>query len=249
VLSGVKAVVDGADKDTISADSKDNFDRLEDSLRVLFTNDSGGQDGKVAEARARVLKKIQAFVDTTEGAEKAREEWYKKSSVAAAGTWPEISKNFNAESGFDPSNPGAFKDKLIKFETDNLMGWRFKPGDFAFASTIDGLPIAGRYSPDVKKAIEEVQQKMGRDLGDNDDDGRWTVIARVTGKTGRMMQKKTAEGDITEKGTGDVVGKYTVDYADPVDAPIIEIVAARCGPLAVGQDVGMAKDDGTIGSP
>ena len=74
------------------------------------------------------------------------------------------------------------------------------------------------------------------------------TIARVTGKTGRMMQKKQAEGDIVSQ-TGSTVGKYTVDYADPVDAPIIEIVAARCGPLAVGEGVGMAKEDGSVGSP
>jgi hypothetical protein len=248
VLAGVKSVVDGADSETVTADNRGTFDRLEDSLRVLFTNDSGGQDGQVSAQRDRIVKKIQAFVDATEGAEKAREAWYKKMSVAATSKWSEISKEFDVESGFDPSNPGAFKDKLIKFETDNLMGWRFKPGDFAFASTIDGMPIAGRYSPDVKAAIEAVQKQMGRDLGDNDDDGRWTVIARVTGKTGRMMQKKQAEGDIVSQ-TGSTVGKYTVDYADPVDAPIIEIVAAKCGPLAVGQGVGMAKEDGSVGSP
>lgn len=248
VLAGVKSVVDGADGDEVNADSRGAFDRLEDSLRVLFTNDTGGQDGTVAGQRARIIKKIQTFVDATEGAEKARDEWYRKMSVAAKSKWAEIAKEFDTEAGFDPGNPGAFKGKLIKFETDNLMGWRFKPGDFAFASTIDGLPIAGRYSADVKKAIEEVQKQMGRDLGDNDNDGRWTVIARVTGKTGRMMQKKQAEGDIVSQ-TGSTVGKYTVDYADPVDAPIIEIVAARCGPLAVGEGVGMAKEDGSVGSP
>lgn len=248
VLAGVKAVVDAADQDKVDENSRSAYDRLEDSLRVLFTNDTGGQDGQVAAQRARVLKKIQAFVDATEGAQRAREEWYKKMTVAAKAKWPEISKNFSAEAGFDPTNPGASQGKLIKFETDNLMGWRFKPGDFAFASTIDGMPIAGRYSPDVKKAIEEVQKQMGRDLGDNDSDGRWTVIARVTGKMGRMMQKKQAEGDLVSE-TGSRVGKYTVEYADPVDAPIIEIVAAKCGPLAVGQDVGMAKEDGSVGSP
>jgi len=45
---------------------------------------------------------------------------------------------FGTGSGFDPDNAAAFKGKLIRFETDNLMGWRIKPGDFAFAATIDG---------------------------------------------------------------------------------------------------------------
>lgn len=249
VIAAATNVVSGAEGEEITEQNKDNYTRLEDSLRVLFTNQTGGQDGQAAALRARIVKKLQAYTDATEGAEKAREEWYRKMSVAATSKWSEISKGFETEGGFDPANPGAFKDKLIKFETDNLMGWRFKPGDFAFASTLDGMPIAARYSPDVKAAIDAVQKHMGRDLGDDDNDGRWTIIARVTGKTGRMMQKKQAEGDIIEKGTGNTVGKYTVDYADPVDAPIIEIVAAKCGPLAVGQDVGMAKEDGSVGSP
>jgi hypothetical protein len=249
LLAAVKKVVDGAEADTITEATKDNFERLEDSLRVLLVNSSGAQDGQVAAQRARIVKKLQAFTDATEGAAKAREAWYDAMTVSAVKNWAELPKSLSPESGFDPANPGAFEGKLIRIETDNLMGWRYKPGTFPFATTLNGYSIAGTYSDDVKKAIDAVQEKLGRDLGDDDRDGKWVVIARVTGKTGRMMQKKQAEGDIVEKGTGDVVGKYTLDYSEPVDAPIVQIIAVKVGPLAVTQDVGMAKEDGSVGSP
>ncbi len=249
VVKYAGAIVDEAEKDTITNDNKGDFDRLEDSLRVLFVNQDGAQDAGAQVLRARVIKKIQAFVDATEGAEKARQAYYEAMSKSADAKWAEVEKNFSPSSGFDPNDPRAFEGKLIKFQTDNLMGWRFKPGDFPFASTFDGIPIAGKYSGDVRKAIDEIQKKLGRDIGDDDHDGRWTIIAKVTGRTGKLMQKKQAEGDIVEKGTGSKVGTYTVEYADPVDAVIVEIVAAKCGPLCVGEGVGMAKEDGSVGSP
>ena len=70
----------------------------------------------------------------------------------------------------------ASKGNLIKFETDTLMGWRFRPGDFPFATTIEGQAIAGRYDPMVASAVKRIEERLGRSLGDDDNDGRWTVI-------------------------------------------------------------------------
>lgn len=249
LIAAAKGVVDASENEAIASENKDTFDRLEDSLRVLLVTSEGAQDGSAAALRARIVKKLQAFLDATEGAEKARAAWYDAMTASAKKNWDEIAKSLEATAGFDPTDAGASKGKLIRIETDNLMGWRFKPGDFPFATTVDGHPVAGVYADDVKSAIAQVQEKLGRDLGDDDRDGRWTVIAEVTGRTGRMMQKKQAEGDVVDRGTGNVVGKYTLDYADPVTAPIIRIVAVKIGPLAVSSEKGMAKEDGSIGSP
>jgi hypothetical protein len=172
----------------------------------------------------------------------AKDAYYKKMTAAASAKWEELAKDFKVEEGFDANDPAAFKGKLIQVETDNLMGYRFKPGDFAFATTLDGNPVAGKYDPTVAKAIKAVQAKLGRDLGDSDDDGKWTIIARVEGTKGKLTKKVKVEADVDG-------AKVSGEKAETVDAPIITIVAAHCGPLAVAKDKGMVKDDGTIGKP
>ena len=70
--------------------------------------------------------------------------------------------------------------------------FRFQPGDFPFATTINGEALACRYAPSVKAKVDEVGKKIGRDVGDSDEDGRWEIIAVVNGTTGKLMAR--AEG-------------------------------------------------------
>lgn len=162
-------------------------------------------------------------------------EYYKKMVVSANKNWPLMESSFKVEEGFDPAHPAAFKGKYIKIVTDNLMGYRFKVGDFPFATTLDGYAIAAKYAPAVKTAIAQVEKELDRSLGDNDDDGRWTIIARVEGTQGKMRRRVKI----------DVAGT-SVEKAEAVDAPIITIVAAHIGPLSVATDKGMAQEDGKV---
>jgi hypothetical protein len=169
---------------------------------------------------------------------------------AAGKAWPDMAAKYKTESGFDPNNYKDFKGKLVKItNTDNLMGYRFKAtGDFPFATTIDGKAVAGKYDPVVQAAITDVEAKVKHGLGDIDSDGKWEVIARVEGSTGRMMTRQQATGDVKTT-DGEKVGTVTQEYSEPVDAPIVTIIAAHCGPLAVSADQGAVNEAGVIAAP
>lgn len=166
----------------------------------------------------------------------AKEAYYKKMTEAATAKWPEIEAKFKPEEGFDATDPAPFKGKLIRVETDNLMGYRFKPGDFPFATTLSGNPVAAKYDPTVAAAVAQVEKKLGRSLGDDDNDGKWVIIARVEGTKGKLQRRVKIEGTDIEK-------------AETVDAAIVTIVAGHIGPMAAGKDIGMVKEDKTIGKP
>lgn len=241
ILKNATAVIEQGEKSPRDDNSINAMSRLKDDVRLsLGENDA---DGKKLQARCV------AYVENAEkaaaGADAAQKELIvalsKKSEVA----WPAMAAKFKIDDGFDPNNVADFKGKTIKITTDNLMGYRFKPGDFAFATTLNGIPIAANFDPALAKALKEVESKIGRSVGDSDDDGKWEIIATVTGAKGRMLQRKQAEGDV--KVDGETVGKVTAEYADPVEAPIITIIAARCGPFVGAKGIGTIKPDGSIG--
>jgi len=152
---------------------------------------------------------------------------YQKRSADAAAAWPAIAAQFHPETGFDPNDPKAFKGKTIHITTDNLIGYRFSPGSFPFATTLNGLPVAGTFDPPVAAAVEKIQKELGRDLGDNDDDGKWEVFAVVEGSVGELSKRDQADGNI-----GGIA--VSAEGHHGVSAPIVRIVAAHCGPLIVG---------------
>lgn len=181
-----------------------------------------------------------------EAAPADRAGWYRRMTVSAAAAWPAMEQQFKVQRGFDPLDPAAMTGQLIRLETDNLMGWRFKVGDFPFATTVQGLPVAAIYDPAVADAIAAIEAELGRALGDSDDDGRWTIIAEVTGRSGQMQRRVQVEGEVRDAGSGQRVGTYRGEEAETVEAPILRIVAAHIGPLAVAAGVGRASADGTL---
>lgn len=217
--------------------------RLDEALRVTLNAE---QDAEFQALAARTGEWLKAAIDADTSSEEGRARYYERMKVSAAAAWPQMESQFAVERGFDPTNPGAMEGKLIRVETDNLMGWRFKVGDFPFATTLSGLPVAAIYDPAVEAAIADIEGKLGRALGDSDDDGRWTIIAQVTGKMGRMQLRKQIEGDIRDSSSGEKLGTYSGEEAQAVDAPILRIVAAHVGPLAVAAGVGAAKVDGSL---
>lgn len=223
--------------------TRESMARLDEALRVTLDADNDPEFGALATRTGDWLK---AAVDADTSSEEGRARYYERMTVSAAAAWPQMESQFEVERGFDPTNPGAMEGKLIRVETDNLMGWRFKVGDFPFATTLSGLPVAAIYDPVVEAAIAEIEGKLGRALGDSDDDGRWTIIAQVTGKMGRMQLRKQIEGDIRDSSSGEKLGTYRGEEAETVDAPILRIVAAHVGPLSVAAGVGAAQVDGSL---
>lgn len=231
MLKFTSAMVAEAEKAKLDDRNKNAASRLKDDVRLAL-----GEASAESEAlQARVEKLLTGVSNAAAGEEQAKKDAWVALKAQADKAWPAMVAKYKPESGFDPNNYKAFKGKTIKITTDNLMGYRFKASDaFPFATTVNGIPIAGKFDPAVATAVKAVQDKIGRELGDNDDDGKWEIIAIVDGTTGRLMSRKSVSGDL-QTTNGEKVGTYTGEYADPVDAPIITIIAAHCGPLAISK--------------
>ena len=232
-------VIDDADKAKLDENSLTAFRNFQDSL--AFNLEASPKLEELAERTKSIVEKNEkgnaaanaasASLNAQLSAENAAA--YAAAKEKAAADWPAMKAKFATEDGFDPNNPGAFKGKYITFTTDNLIGYRFSPGDFPFATTIDGTPIAGKFDPAVAKAVKDVEAKLAHNLGDNDDDGKWEVVAMVTGNVGKLVKRENVEGQIRD--TAGNTATVTGEKHETVDAPIITVVAAHCGPLAVAK--------------
>lgn len=220
------AILTEAEKATLDQNKIDAIKKFDDSLK---NNLEGSTKLEAYDKRALVL--VDKFEGKTKTNDAAAAAFYKESTEKAAAAWPAMKEKYSTTDGFDPNAAGSFKGKLIVITTDNLMGYKFKPGDFPFATTIGGMPIAGKFDPAVAAAVKDVETKMGRSLGDNDDDGKWEVIARVEGTSGKLTKRVNVEGKIKDDAGNEAT--VTGERAETVDAPVVTIVAAHCGPLAV----------------
>jgi hypothetical protein len=244
LLGAVSALVTAAAaKDASDERAREAMGLLDESLRVTLNAEN---DAEFAALSAKSGAWLKAAADADTSSEEGRARYYERMTVSAKAAWPQMESQFDVVRGFDPTNPGALAGQLIRIETDNLMGWRFNTGDFPFATTISGMPVAAIYDPEVEAAIADVEAKLGRQLGDSDDDGRWTIIAEVTDRMGRMSARKQVDGEIRDSSSGEKLGTYSGEHAEAVDAPILKIVAAYVGPLAVARGVGVAAVDGSL---
>lgn len=226
IKKNCEALVAALEKTKVNKDNESDASLLHDQVRNAMGEES--EDGKTM--LARLDKLTSDFTDAGAAADAEKLAYYKSMTEKADAAWPEMMAKYDVVEDFDPNNYKDFKGKFIKIETDNLMGWRFKPGDFPFATTLNGKPIAGKYDPAVAKALKEIESKLGRSIGDSDEDGRWTVICRVEGNTGTLYQKSETGGDVTVDGSK--VGTWSGTKVDPVESPIVTVVAAKAGPLA-----------------
>ncbi len=234
----VSDVVDAAEKAPIK--DTNAFDRLQDDVRLAL-----GQNSPEGIAmQARLKKKTDAHIAETTGAEEAKAKLIVTLRAKAEEAWPKLYDGMTWINEIDLSNPAKLNGKNIGFLSDNLMGYRFKPGDFYYATTIGGIPVAAKFDPLLKKQIDATEKAIGRGIGDDDNDGQWDIIAVVTDKKAKLLAKREAESKGKVNGA-DVTVK--TEYAEPVDAVVIEIIAAKCGPFAGVKDKGVLKVDGTIG--
>jgi hypothetical protein len=213
-----------------------DLDRLGSAIRLALGEES--PEGKAL--RSKLDAQLAAHAAASTGAEEAQQKLVTTLQAKAEEVWPGLIEGLAGTTEINLQKPG----QAIRFTSDNLMGYRFKPGDFYFATTIKGFPVAARFDPSLKAAIDALEAKIGRSLGDNDDDGKWEVFAVVTKQKARLLAKRQAEA----KGTIDGIDvKIEGEYAEPVEAVILDIVAARCGPFAGSKAKGILRLDGSVG--
>lgn len=242
IKKAAEALVSGFEKEKANQNNVGEGMTLSSQIKYIL----GENDPDAQALAARVEKQ---FADARAASDKADNDklaYYKTMTEQANKAWPGMMSSYTIADGFDPNNASAHKGKYIKIVSNNLMGWRFKHGDFPYATKINGVPVAGTYDPAVKAALVEVEQKLGRAIGDNDNDGEWTAIARVEGSTGKLVELVKSTGEVTIDGsTATATGTAEV----PVDSPIVHIVALKAGPVAVAQGQGAVKEDGSVSAP
>jgi hypothetical protein len=209
--------------------------RLQGDLRAAVRE----QSSEAVAMTARMAALIDAMDTACNGRDEDRSALIQTLRAQADAVWPELYAGMTFDTAINLGQPG----QQIGFLADNLMGYRFKPGDWYFATTISGYPIAASIDPAIKAAIDATEQAIGRALGDDDDDGKWDIIAVVTDRTARLFAKGTTHisGQIDH-----VDVKLSAEYATAVDATVIEIIAAKCGPFAAAKDRGALRPDGSV---
>ncbi len=234
LLQRIQPVVAAAEKATVK--DPNELDRLQSNVRLAL----GASTSESLALMSRLKGKADAHVAATTGAETAKVQLIETLRTKAEAVWPDLYKDIPYVTEINLGKVG----QSIGFLADNLMGYRFKPGDFYYATTLGGHPVAAKIDPALMAGIKATEEKIGRSLGDDDGDGKWDIIAIVTNQKTRLLAKRTSEA------TGTIGGldvKLTGEYAEPVDAVIIEIIAAKCGPFAGARGRGVLKPDGTVG--
>ena len=243
IKKNAEAVVAGLEAEKVNASNAGRASQLHDEVRNALGEST--DEGKGLMAR---IDKVNAdFKNAGEKANANKDAYYKSLTEQANKAWPDMASKFQTVDGFDPNKAADFKGKYVKFIGNNLIGWHYKTGDFDYATQVNGLPVAGHYDPAIKAAIKEVEAKLGRQIGDDDNDGEWTVIARVEGSTGQLTKMERRSGDVTVDGSKVGTVESTVDR--PMDAPIVTVVAVKAGPVAAAAGQGAVKEDGSISAP
>lgn len=179
---------------------------------------------------ARAQKLDQKWVGAMEATAKGQAEAYDKLVAAATAAWPGIAASLKPESGFTPAEWEKYKGKLVKIVGRNRIGWDYGVEDYNYAVAINGMPVAGKYDPKVRAAIDAIRAATNRDLPEEE---KWEVYGIIEGKG---LIKENASADIKDNGgtVGRIEGKRTVDCA------VMKIIAVHIGPVAIGPAGGVA---------
>ncbi|MGC3970883.1 MAG: hypothetical protein QM775_27190 [Pirellulales bacterium] len=211
---------------------KDARDRLEyfanDDLRLAIEGHP-----QLAAWQARAQAKVLAFDTASAAGDKARSDEYERRRAEAKSKWPELIKNVDYVEGFDPAKAANFKGKLVRIKNrQNRAGFDFgSDGGFDYAIDIDGKPVAGRFTHEVRAAIDEMKAATGQDLTTDDD---CDILAVYEGTDGKLVRRVNVEGNVDFQ--GGVTAKVRGEDRVPVDAPILNIVGFYSGPVAVYSD-------------
>ena len=222
LLKFATVLVGAVEQHPLDSDSITSAITLRTDIRKAFPADDTG----AKKLLARLKKSTDAYEKGSATHKQGASQTVAKLRDEAAKKWPELQARFSATDSFDPQNLSALTGRLIKFTSDNQMGYRFHPSPaFSFATSIKGHPLAGTFHQTVAEELKRVEEQIGRAVGSDEADGPWEVVAVVTSQKGRLERRVHVEGEASE-----------TESSAPVEAPVIEIVALKCGPLAVAAD-------------
>jgi hypothetical protein len=217
-------VLDEAEKN--DADAQDELARTRtDDLRRAADNWFEGtpyHDRNVARAR-KLNDKWEAMVA---GGEEQRAAALAKMTADASAAWPAIAASLQATDGFTPDKLDAFKGKTIRIKGNNALGSTYNPGDYDYVHEINGMPVAGKFTPAVAEAVDKVTKQTGHDLPGQD----WDIFAVVEGP-GRISHRTHSNGKL--KVDGQEVGTVTAEGQQSVPCVVVRIFAVHAGPAAV----------------
>lgn len=190
------------------------------------------------ERRDAILKK---HADAVAANEKAAKDAFNKLSAEAEKGWPALASKFtDAQDGFDPGSTKVGQTVRLK-GINNRMGWDYGSDTLPFASRWNGKPFAARFDPVVSEAFTAVRKQIG---GERISDNGWDVIAVVESGTARITERVRAE---VRNAGGSSVG--SLERWDPIEVPVIRIVAVHAGPVAVAVGAGAVNADGKVERP
>ena len=222
---------------SLGADVKDTYDyeRLERDIGRNLGEDNADATTLMSKVRA----KLTAHEHGVAYAEQAGADQIEMLYAKAEEVWPGLYAGLSWAESIDLNEVG----QTIGFLADNLMGYRFSPGAYYYATTIGDVPVAAKIDAAMMSGIKAVESVLGRALGDDDRDGKWDVVARITDQKATLQARKKAES------TGSI-GKLDVsmthEYSEPVEAVVIELLAAKCGPFAGSQANGVLQTNGVV---
>lgn len=174
-------------------------------------------------ARARKLK--EKWQAKRESGEQEREALIKKLTADANAKWPAMASGIKVQEGFTPDQFDSFKGKTIHLKGHNSLGSAYNPGDYDYSHDVNGVCVAGKFTPELSKAVDDVTRPTGRDLPGED----WDVYAVVEGR-GQISRRTHATGTVTAG--GQKIGTITAEGSQLVPCVVIRIFAVHAGPVA-----------------
>ncbi|MCE9607678.1 MAG: hypothetical protein K8U03_22550 [Planctomycetia bacterium] len=208
--------------------SQRSRDRLEsfgqDDLRLSLAGHP-----QLAAFQARAQQPIAAFDQSMASVAVAHGDALATMTKEAAVNWPTLIKDIKADEKFDPTKAPAFIGKLIRLRSNrNEAGWGYGiEGGFDYITEINGKPVAGKYAPAVRAAVDDMKKKTG--LDSLPEETPYDVIARVDSGVATLQRREQRE----VKFSGDLQGSLSGEAKVPVEAPIVTVVGLYCGPVAV----------------
>jgi hypothetical protein len=173
---------------------------------------------------ARAKKLQERWTAHLEELDRQGAELYAKLEAEAQEKWPAILAATKAAGGFDPRKLAEWQGKTVHIVGWNRSGWDFA-GDFNFANRIEGVPVAGDWNKRIGAALRDAVERTRKSIDDHKD---WDLVAVVKG-TGEVKRRTHREWTVKETNE-----KFKTESWEPEGCVVIEIIAMRAGPVAIG---------------
>lgn len=223
LIAAAESILKEAAAAALNQSSRDRLESfVNDDLRHALEGSAKLED---LQARGKVL--LAKFDQAAGGAAADKEKRYDELVQKAQSDWPAILKQYQPQAGFDPTKAASWKGKVVHFAAvNNRLGWDYKTDTYHFAMSIDGHPVAGRFVPAIRAEVKKVLAETGKDALPEE---TCDVVA-VVGGSCKLQRRVNREGKVVVEG---VTANVESESWEPEDAVLLQIVAFRCGPVAI----------------